>query len=96
MKQLRLDLGSAGERIDVMPLVKVPNDVYRLDIRVTFRPDDGRIIGAVETSFEHSRELCSWVLQPEKRLPQLEDQLDYLAELWAEAKTRYLELQEPF
>lgn len=96
MKQLRLDIDMGPESLDYTPTVKTPDDVYRLELRLTFRPEDGKMLGAVEVTHESSRELVSWKMLPTRTSQHEGEQLAYLGLLWAEARVRFLEMMEPF
>lgn len=94
MRQLTFDMQPEGW--DQPLTVKTPDDIYRIEVRVTFHPDSGRSVAAVETTHEHTRELISW-----KMLPMVEshDSLvhrELLSAALGEAMARQWELLEPF
>lgn len=62
MEQLRLDGTQHPRTIEQPPIIKTPEDVYRVEVRVTFAPDEQLGHVAVEVTHEHSRELIYWKL----------------------------------
>lgn len=91
MKQLQLD--GMPEAWEQPRLVKTPDDVYRVELRLTMWPDDGRYTVAVQATHEHTGELVSWKMVPALDLAHVHEDLDR----WlAEVKYRVLELAEPF
>lgn len=89
----KLPLEGLQERWDQPALLKTPDDVYRVELRLTMWPDDGRYTVAVEATHEHTRELIAWKMAPGRDLAHVQDELD---EWLAEVKYRVLELSEPF
>ena len=64
MEQLRLDGMQAPRTIEAPPIVKTPEDVYRVEVRATFHPDAGLCQAATEITHESTRELIYWHLGP--------------------------------
>nr|CRY96752.1 hypothetical protein [uncultured prokaryote] len=62
MKQL--SFFETPQTIHQPPIVKTPDDTYRAELRLTWHPQSGRKVIAIEVSHEHSRELVSWKLYP--------------------------------
>lgn len=60
MKQLTFF--SPSEYIESPPAFKTPDDVYRAELRLTWHPDTGRRVVAIELTHEHTRELIYWKL----------------------------------
>ena len=94
MKQLHFDM-DPGEW-DQPSLVKTPDDVYRIEVRLTFQPDSGKAICAVEATHENSRELVSWKLFPAITSHDVMAHRELLSTALAEALVRQYELLEPF
>lgn len=62
MEQLRLDGTQHPKEFGSPPMIKTPDDVYRIELRVTFEPDAQLGQVAVEVTHENSRELIYWKL----------------------------------
>lgn len=77
----------------VPQLIRTPDDVYRIEIRLTFAPDTQRSVAAVEVTHEHTRELVWWTL-----FPSFEGTTaaHALLEAYTEAQDQVRELEQPF
>lgn len=64
MERLRLDGSQHPKVIECPPMVKTPQDVYRVEVRATFHPDADLCQVAVEVTHESTRELIYWSLGP--------------------------------
>lgn len=93
---MQLDLFDppAPRRHDSPSMLKTPDDVFRIEVRLLFHPDAKRNCLAIEVTHDYSRELISWVMLPLTQ--DLEGAEALLRQGYAEAMTQLRELYEPF